>query len=113
MIDKREMEQEAYERHRRFARQEKDGLRFKSFKNTGALLTKDGKIIMPHVSDADFNSDRACIDYLKQRLHEIGASKLAKEGGTSLEHLLGRLFEMAGEENCLELVQVLFGERTL
>lgn len=112
MIDKRK-EAETYERRRRFARQEEENVRLKSFANTGALLTKDGKIIRPHVSDADFNSDRACTDYLKQRLHEIGAQKLAEEGGTSLEHLLDRLFEMAGEENCVELVQVLFTERTL
>ena len=112
LIDKK-LESERYARRRHFALQAQKNERLDSFKNTGALLTQNSKIILPHASDADYSSDTAAIDFLKERLHEIGASGLAEEAGTSLERLIDKLLDGAGEDKCTEIVRVFFTKKVL
>lgn len=112
MIDKKQ-ESENYARRRQFALQKIANERLASFKNTGALLTQNNKIILPHASDADYSSDTAAIDFMKERLHEIGADGLAEEAGTSLERLIDKLLDSAGEESCTAIVQAFFTKKVL
>ena len=50
---------------------------------------------------------------MKERLHEIGANGLAEEAGTSLERLIDKLLDSAGEESCTAIVQAFFTKKVL
>lgn len=87
--------------------------RTEDFKNTGALLTRNGKIILPHAEDADFNSETACKDYLKQRLTESGSQGLADEAGITLDRLVEELLDSVSEQDCKDIAKTLFTKRIL
>lgn len=87
--------------------------RTEDFKNTGALLTRSGKIILPHAEDADFNSETACKDYLKQRLTESGSQGLADEAGITLDRLVEELLDSVSEQDCKDITKTLFTKRIL
>lgn len=53
--------------------------RIDSYRNSGAVLTKDNKIILPHAEDADYNTDNSYREYLADYLALNGISDLAKE----------------------------------
>lgn len=83
------------------------------FKNTGALLTRSNKIILPHAEDADFNSETACKDYLKRRLTESGSQGLADEAGITLDRLVEELLDSVSEQDCKDITKTLFTKKVL
>lgn len=109
MLDRQQEMQKRFQKEDLIHKEE----RINSFRNTGALLTKNNKIILPHADDADYSSDTACVNFLRQRLEEIGSKKLAEEAGISLDNLIDRLINFAGEDNCLQLVQTFFTKEVL
>lgn len=109
MLDKQQEQQQRFRKEDLLQKEE----RIRSFNNTGALLTKNNKVILPHATDADYSSATASTDFLKQRLKEIGPDKLAEEAGISLENMMNRLISFASEENCSKLVQTFFTKKVL
>lgn len=109
MLDKQEEQQQRFRKEDLLQKEE----RIRSFNNTGALLSKNNKVILPHATDADYSSDTACINFLRQRLKEIGPEKLAEEAGISLDNLVDRLISFAGEDNCLNIVRTFFTKEVL
>lgn len=109
MLDKQREQQKRFQREDLIRKEE----RISSFSNTGALLTKNNKVILPHADDADYSSDTACVNFLRQRLKEIGPEKLAEEAGISLDNMVDRLISFAGEDNCLNIVRTFFTKEVL
>lgn len=109
MIDKGKLKIRAYMQSHEVSKKE----RTESFKNTGALLTRSNKIILPHAEDADYNSETACKDYLKQRLAESGSQGLADEAGINLDRLVEELLDVVSEKDCHTITKALFTKKVL
>lgn len=109
MIDKQRQARQQFMSHHSKLKAD----RTEDFKNTGALLTRNGQIILPHAEDADFSSETACKDYLKQRLSESGSQGLADEAGITLDRLVEELLDSVSEQDCKDIIKALFTKRVL
>ena len=119
MIDKRE-EQEAMALEAAKLKNETELLnkqaendkRVASFANTGAVLTKDDKIILPHASDADFNTDNCYTEYLIYHLYHGGFDKLLANPAKAKE-VIEDLLDHVGDDYCQEIVSERFTKKLL
>lgn len=83
------------------------------FKNTGACLTCDGKIILFHATDADYSGIDGFTDYLKDRVDEVGIRKFAEELDDSPKELIHELLDSVGEDYCMDLVKDVYQSEEL